>query len=100
METEIVLISSTGAIDGGRILYTLGKIEAASSWHPEGSEPLQKNWRELILRDLIRNAEDIDANAIISLDYQNDRPIRNAETGVKLKRIVATGIAVKLSCAA
>ena len=95
-----MLVSSTGAIDGGRILYTIGKIEAASSWHPEGSDPLQKNWRELMLRDLIRNAEDIDADAIIALDYQNDGAIRNAETGGKLKRIVATGIAVKLSCAA
>jgi hypothetical protein len=26
-------ISSTGAIDGGRVLYTNGKIKAASSWH-------------------------------------------------------------------
>jgi hypothetical protein len=99
-ETEIVLISSTGAIKGGRVLYTIGKIEAASSWHPEGSTPLQDNWRELILRDLIRKAEDIDADAIIGLDYQNDAPLRSEETGVKLKRIVATGIAVKLSCAA
>jgi hypothetical protein len=97
---KIVLISCTGAIEGGRVLYTIGKIEAASSWHPEGSAPLQDNWRELILRDLIRKAEDIDADAIIGLDYQNDGAIRNAETGVKLKRIVATGLAVKLSCAA
>src|ERR1700675_654930 len=99
-ETTIVLISSTGAIEGGRVLYTIGKIEAASSWHPEGSTPLQDNWRELILRDLIRKAEDIDADAIIGLDYQSDEGIRNEETGMNLKRIVATGIAVKLSCAA
>ncbi len=95
-----MLISSTGAIEGGRVLYTIGKIEAASTWHPEGRAPLQDNWRELILRDLIRKAEDIDADAIIGLDYQNDGAIQNAETGVKLKRIVATGLAVKLSCAA
>ncbi|HUB63730.1 MAG TPA: hypothetical protein VL996_04680 [Methylocella sp.] len=95
-----MFISSTGAIEGGRVLYTIGKIEAASSWHPEGSAPLQDNWRTLILRDLIRKAEDIDADAIIGLDYQNDEVIRNDETGTNLKRIVATGFAVKLSCAA
>jgi hypothetical protein len=95
-----VLISSTGAIEGGHVLYTIGKIEAASSWHPEGGVPLQANWRELILRDLVRKAEDIDADAIIGLDYQNDTPLRSEETGVNLKRIVATGLAVKLSCAA
>lgn len=95
-----MLISSTGAIEGGRVLYSIGKIEAASSWYPEGGGPLQNNWRELILRDLIRKAEDIDADAIIKLDYQNDAVLRIDETGVNFKRIIATGIAVKLSCAA
>ena len=93
-------ISFTGTLEGGRVLYNIGKIEAASAWHPENSEPLQPNWRQLILRELIRTAEDIDADAIIEVDYQNDGAVRNDETGVKLKRVVATGIAVKLSCAA
>ena len=95
-----MLISSTGAIEGGRVLYTIGKIEAASAWHPENSEPLQHNWREFMLRELIRTAEDIDADAIIGVDYQNGGAVRIDETGVKLKRVVATGIAVKVSCAA
>jgi hypothetical protein len=99
-EIEIMRISSTGAIEGGRVLQTIGQIEAASTWHPARSSPLQQNWRELILRELIRKAEDIDADAIIRVDYHNDGVIRIDETGVKLKRVVATGIAVKLSRAA
>jgi hypothetical protein len=95
-----VRISFTGTLEGGRVLYNIGKIEAASAWHPENSEPLQHNWRELILRELIRIAEDIDADAIIGVDYQNGGAVRIDETGVKLKRIVATGIAVKLTCGA
>jgi hypothetical protein len=95
-----VRISFTGTLEGGRVLYNIGKIEAASAWHPENSEPLQPNWRELILRELIRTAEDVDADAIIWVDYQNDGAARIDETGVKLKRVVATGIAVKVSCAA
>jgi hypothetical protein len=95
-----VRISFTGTLEGGRILYNIGKIEAASAWHPENSEPLQPNWRELILRELIRTAEDIDADAVIGVDYHNDGAARIDETGVKLKRVVATGIAVKVSCAA
>ena len=55
---------------------------------------------KLILRELIRTAEDIDADAIIGVDYQNGGAVRIDETGVKLKRVVATGIAVKVSCAA
>jgi hypothetical protein len=35
----------------------------------------------------------------VRVDYQNDGVIRIDETGMKLKRVVATGIAVKLSCA-
>jgi hypothetical protein len=60
-------ISFTGTLEGGRVLYNIGKIEAASAWHPENSEPLQPNWRELILRELIRTAEDIDADAVIGV---------------------------------
>jgi hypothetical protein len=95
-----VRISFTGTLEGGRVLYNIGKIEAASAWHPENSEPLQHNWRQLILRELIRTAEDIDADAIIGVDYQNGDAVRIDEFGVKLKRVVATGIAVKVSCAA
>ena len=91
-------ISSTGAIEGGRVLYTIGRIEAASAWHPAHGPPCKR--RELVLRELMRKAEDIDADAIIRVDYQNDGVIRIDETGVNLKRVVATGIAVKLSCAA
>jgi hypothetical protein len=95
-----VRISFTSTLEGGRVLYNIGKIEAASAWHPENSEPLQHNWRQLILRELIRRAEDIDADAIIGVDYQSGGILRIEETGVKLKRVVATGIAVKVSCAA
>ena len=93
-------ISFTGTLEGGRVLYNIGKVEAASAWHPENSEPLQHNWRELILRELVRKAEDIDADAIIGIDYRDGGAVRIDETGVTLKRVVATGIAVKVSCAA
>ncbi len=93
-------ISFTGTLEGARVLYNIGKIEAASAWHPENSEPLQHNWRQLILHELVRKAEDIDAAAIIEVDCQNDGAVRNDETGVTLKQVVATGIAVKVSCAA
>jgi hypothetical protein len=46
-------ISSTNAIEGGRVLYTIGRIEAASTWHPAHGSPLQENWRELVLREAV-----------------------------------------------
>lgn len=92
-------ISSTDAIDGGRVLYPIGKIKAASAWHAANGS-LIGNWRELALRELIRRAEDVDADAIIGVDYEIDGVVPIEELGVALNRILATGIAVKLSCAA
>jgi uncharacterized protein YbjQ (UPF0145 family) len=100
LETASVRISTTKAIEGSSVLYTIGEIQAASAWHPENTTPLQHDWHERMLRELIRKAEDIDADAIIGVDYRNDTSIRIEETGVNLKRVVASGMAVKLSCAA
>jgi hypothetical protein len=94
-------ISSTGAIEGRRVLYTIGRIKAASAWHAASGTPSQDNWRrDFVLSELIREAEDIDADAIIGLDYETESIMPVSETGVRLKRILATGKAVKLSCAA
>jgi hypothetical protein len=93
-------ISSTDVIEGGRVLYAIGKIKAATAWHAANGAPPQDNWRELVLSELIRRAEDIDADAIIGLDYETDGIVSVEATGVQLKRILATGIAVKLSCVA
>ena len=64
-------ISSTDVIEGGRVLCRIGKIKAASAWHAANG-PTQANWRELLVSELIRKAEDIDADAIIGLDYETD----------------------------
>jgi Putative heavy-metal-binding len=97
---KIMRISSTDVIEGGRVLYSIGKIKAASAWHAANGAPPQANWRELVVSELIRKAEDIDADAIIGLDYETDSIVPIEGTGVQLKRILATGVAVKLSCAA
>jgi hypothetical protein len=97
---RIMRISSTDVIEGGRVLCRIGKIKAASAWHAANGAPPQANWRELLVSELIRKAEDIDADAIIDLDYETDSIVPIERTGLQLKRILATGVAVKLSCAA
>jgi hypothetical protein len=62
-----MLISSSADVEGRRILYKIGNIEAASAWHAANGAPQQESWREFILQELIRKAEDIDADAIIAL---------------------------------
>jgi hypothetical protein len=96
-EGKIMRISSSDVIEGGRVLYTIGKIKAASAWHAANGAPPQANWRELVVSELIRKAKDIDADAIIGLDYETDSIVPIEGTGPQLKRIFATGVAVKLS---
>ena len=92
-------ISSTDVIEGGRVSLYNRQDKAASAWHaPNGASP-QANCRELLVNELIRKAEDIDADAIIGLDYETDSIVPIEGTGLQLKRILATGVAVKLSCA-
>ena len=105
-----MLISTTDSIDGGRVLYPIGKIKAASAWHAAQVDSdygelhqagaYQGDWREMALRELIQRAEDVDADAIIGVNYELDRVVPAEQTGVSLRRVLATGIAVKLAVAA
>ena len=92
-------ISATDSIDGGRIVYPIGRINAASAWHAAQLDAHQGNWRELALRELIRRAEDVDADAIIDVNYETDGVV-HVEGFINLSRVLATGTAVKLALAA
>jgi hypothetical protein len=74
-------ISSTGGIEGRRVLYTIGKIKAASPWHAASGGPSQDNWREAVLSELIREAEDIDADASSVSIMKPTVPFRSARPG-------------------
>jgi Domain of unknown function (DUF74). len=95
-----MLISEKDAIEGARVLYSIGKIKAASTWHAVGQSPASNNWRERVLQDLIRRAEDIDADAIIGVDYKIEPVEAHDEGGVELERVYAEGIAVRIANAA
>ncbi len=92
-------ISSTNSIDGGRVAYSIGRIRAASAWHAAQLDAHHSDWRELALRELIRRAEDVDADAIIEVNYEIDGVVP-VEGFVNLSRVLATGTAVKLAVAA
>jgi hypothetical protein len=100
LEKALVRIVFDESPDGFCILHNIGRIEAASAWHAENSLPPQQNWRDLILHELIRKAEEVDADAVVDVKYRSEPAIRIEETGVALKRIVASGMAVKLALAA
>ena len=95
-----MLVSEKDAIEGARVLYPIGRIKAASAWHAAGYTPVSNNWRERVLQDLIRRAEDVDADAIIGVDYKIEPVEGRDERGIELERVCATGIAVRLANAA
>ena len=74
-----MLISEKDAIEGARVLTKLGKIKAATAWHAVGYIPVSNNWRERVLQELVRRAEDIDADAIIGVDYEVEPVVANDE---------------------
>ena len=93
-------ISFTNEVEGGREFTPIGRVQAASSWHgaaqPEGAQDHQK----AALQALIEMAREFDADAIIGVDYGYDA-VKLAELAtVELRRVSATGIAVKLAKAA
>ncbi len=93
-------ISHTREVEGGRVLYPIGKIKAASGWHACDARPDSGDWKDVALQRLIAAARDFDADAIIEVDYQVDG-VQTFDLGnIPLERVSATGVAVKLACAA
>ena len=95
-----MLVSEKDAIDGARVLYSIGRIKAASACHAVGYTPVSDDWRSRVLADLIRRAEDVDADAIIAVDYKVEPVETRDDCGVEMERVCATGIAVRLAHAA
>jgi uncharacterized protein YbjQ (UPF0145 family) len=92
-----MIVSSDDRIEGARSLTMLGRIRAATGWHAAERDRLRDGeWKEAALQQLIRRAEDIDADAIIGLDYEIDGVTDPDDTGHKLQRIAATGLAVRI----
>ncbi len=90
-------ISATSEIEGGQIGTEIGRIEAASTWHAAALESLETELRARALQALIRRAEDIDADAIVGVEYEVDASLSMAEGGVAMQRIRVKGIAVTLA---
>ncbi|WP_298425251.1 hypothetical protein [Rhodoblastus sp.] len=81
-------------------LTSLGKISAASDWRGEGDLADASASRLKALHQLMRAAEDYDADALLDVDYSEEiLPHTEHNGGTPLKRICATAVAVKLKSA-
>lgn len=92
-------ISFTDDLDDGRAFYPIGRVSAASGWRAAASSQ-DETARESALRALIATANEFEADAIVGVGFGVDGTSHVDLTSVDLKRVTATGIAVKLSRAA
>lgn len=94
-----MLVTEKQAIEGARI-FPIGQIKATTPWQAAGLGKGVEEWRQRVLRELIRRAEDVDADAVVSVDYRIEPVEGELEGGVELERICATGLAVRIAEAA
>jgi uncharacterized protein YbjQ (UPF0145 family) len=90
-------ISFTQEIEGGRVLYPIGRIRAASGWRAGAAAMSSDDCKAQALERLIAAASDYEADAIIGVDYEVDGAKIFDLAAVPVERVTATGIAVKLA---
>jgi hypothetical protein len=92
-------VSFTASLDTAREQYTIGRLTAHSPWRAADRE-LGDLDREIATRALVRAAEEYDADGVAEVAFAVEE-CRNGEcAGLTLRRIVATGRAVRLAVAA
>jgi hypothetical protein len=92
-------VSRTNELKGGRAYYSIGRIKASSGWraakaHGSGGACLEALWA------LVSEAQEFYADAVIDLSFEVEAIRRPDFDGAPLRRIAATGIAVKFAEAA
>ena len=93
---QIMQLSFTASLDTDRAAFPLGRVSAKGPWRPEPTE-LD---REIATRALVREAEEYGADGVVEVTFETEECPGVECEGVKLKRVVATGRAVKLALAA
>ena len=92
-------VSRTNELKGGPAYYSIGRIKASSGWcavraHGSGGARLEALWA------LVSEAQESYADAVIDLSFEVEAIRRPDFDGAPLRRIAATGIAVKFAEAA
>jgi uncharacterized protein YbjQ (UPF0145 family) len=92
-------LTHTNELKGSRSHHSIGRIKASSCWRAANA-PVAEADRLAALQALIREAEDYEADAVVSLYFEIDS-VKGADIGgIPLQRVAAIGIAVKFADAA
>jgi hypothetical protein len=91
---EVVEVSYTNRLEGGRRHHSIGRLKASYGWRTIDASAVETDCLAAV-RALIREAEEYEADAIIGLDFEVDNVKCVDIGGTPLQRVAATGIAVK-----
>ena len=92
-------VSYSRTLPSDRAHSSLGRLKAMTGWR-SAEAPVTDFDRESALRALVREAEDFGADALIDVAF-SEEVVQGPEIGaVPLRRIVATGEAVRYRMAA
>jgi Putative heavy-metal-binding len=98
-DVEAMQVSRLGGLEGIRRYHSIGRIKAGSCWRGANA-PAPESDRVAAVKALIREAEEYGADAIVDLDFEVDS-VNCVDIGrVPLRRVSATGVAVKFDEAA
>lgn len=92
-------VSFTASFDSAREQHTIGRLTAYSPWRA-ADRALGGLDREIATRALVRAAEDCEADGVAEVAYAIEECRSGECAGLTLRRIVATGRAVRLALAA
>ena len=92
-------VSFSRTLDSKRAQFTIGRVKATTGWRAASGLVADFD-REIALRALVREAEEYGADAMVDVTFEVEEVRGPDIDGVPLRRVTATGTAVKLALAA
>ena len=92
-------VSYTKALESDRAHTSIGQLKATTGWRPADKEISELD-REIAVRALVREAEEYDAQALVDVSFSVEECRDSEIEGVQLRRVTATGTAVRFALAA
>jgi len=85
------------SLKGGRANFTIGRVKAAGPWRA-ADERADEADRRSVMMALVRETDDQGADVLIDVRFEADETVEI--DSVSLRRLVATGLAVRAAQAA
>jgi len=92
-------VSRTNELKGGRTYHSIGRIKASSGWRAGNGQGSERARLEALWA-LVSEAQEFYADAVIDLSFEVEAIRRPDFDGAPLRRIAATGVAVRFAEAA